>query len=160
MQKESKIAREEGSVGAYGWTGRRTARVAHKRAGRRLRLQGDLERLPTLRGLCVPCALRWRPCGGDTKRRIWCAPCRCIWMFLSTPCPRRTLWLLFRGVHRGRVCCPRPRQRKRQQKCTALEQTSWPGRPKQPLRTGGPWQRWAARSLFGRSASWQGLIAV
>ena len=30
----------------YGWTGRRTARVAHKRAGRRLRLQSDLERFP------------------------------------------------------------------------------------------------------------------
>lgn len=32
----------------YGWTGKRTARVAHKRAGRRLRLQGDLERFPML----------------------------------------------------------------------------------------------------------------
>ncbi|KAF1360231.1 hypothetical protein EJ07DRAFT_155215 [Lizonia empirigonia] len=65
VQKDSKIAREEGSVGAYGWTGRRTARVAHKRAGRRLRLQGDLEHLPTLqrplRSLRAPAeALRWR----------------------------------------------------------------------------------------------------
>lgn len=32
----------------YGWTGRWTARVAHKRAGHRLRLQCDLERFPTL----------------------------------------------------------------------------------------------------------------
>ncbi|KAJ4987163.1 hypothetical protein SVAN01_07315 [Stagonosporopsis vannaccii] len=54
VQKESKIAREEGCVGEYGWTGRRTARVAHKRAGRRLRLVGDLEHFPMLRGLCVP----------------------------------------------------------------------------------------------------------
>lgn len=49
----------------YGWTGRRTARVAHKRAGRRLRFQGDLERFPMLqrplRSLRVPVdALWWR----------------------------------------------------------------------------------------------------
>lgn len=60
----------------YGWTGRRTARVAHKRAGRRLRLQSDLERFPTL---LRPLRSQRAPvegAGGDTKRRIHLAPTR------------------------------------------------------------------------------------
>lgn len=50
-------------MGEYGWTGRRTARVAHKRAGRRLRLFGDLERFSMLqrplRPLRTPVDASW-----------------------------------------------------------------------------------------------------
>lgn len=62
----------------YGWTGRRTARVAHKRAGRRLRLQSDLERFPTL---LRPLRSQRAPvegAGGDTKRRIHLAATRLL----------------------------------------------------------------------------------
>lgn len=82
-----------------GWTGRRTARVAHKRAGRRLRLQGDLERFPMLQR-----PLRSLRSGGcllvETQRDAigaWLvAASRC---FLRTPCPAAGFLLLLRGVH-------------------------------------------------------------
>lgn len=129
----------------YGWTGRGTARVAHKRAGRRLRLQGDLERFPTLlrplRSLRAPVeGLRWRhkethlapvrPLHPDAHKDAPSPPALCAVSRRPTRC-----YLLRAVLHKHRS----PR----------VGRSSW-------VAAGvGPWQRCRlARLLTGRSAGW------
>jgi hypothetical protein len=143
----------------YGWTGRRTARVAHKRAGRRLRLQDDLERLPMLQRPLRSLRSGGCPGGGDTKRRIWRPAGRCIWMFLSTPCPSRPPRTLFSpiscefggDVHGRVVCCERgAAQAALVGRTTALWQTSRPTDQDPGSNTLAPW---AFGKLAGRIAA-------
>ena len=128
----------------YGWTSRRSGRVAHKRAGRRLRLQGDLERFPILqrplRSLRVPVDAPWW-----RHKETHLVPTESL--LLDTL--KHTLRC--RRISKGSV-----------EACIVMMFVAsdvarhWrtPSRPKQQHWTGGPWQRRPARLLFGRLASW------
>ena len=132
----------------YGWTSRRTARVAHKRAGRRLRLQGDLERFSILhrplRFLRVPVDAPWWRHKGTHLVPTWPL------LFGYREAHTKPGTDLSASVKACILMMFVAREAARQRETQIGRSSSSSSRSG----LAGPWHCWPACLLFGRSARW------